>query len=95
MPRLELARYQDATFGEHGFPDDSYPPLSFERPEPLNHVRRGERPTDPIGGRQPCHLAPAEWRLLGWLERKGLAYDLYSDTQLHDGTLDLDATGRW
>lgn len=90
VPRLELARYQDATFGEHGFPDGSFPPLSFERPEPLNQVRRGERPTDPIRGRQPCHLAAAEWRLLSFLERNGQAYDLYSDAHLHDGTLELD-----
>jgi hypothetical protein len=47
--------------------------------------------TDPIEGRQACHLAPAEWRLLGWLERQGQRYDLYADHQLHDGTLDLDA----
>ena len=45
----------------------------------------------PIEGRQACHLAPAEWRLLGWLEEQGHAYDLYADYQLHDGTLDLDA----
>src|SRR5262249_38515130 len=46
---------------------------------------------DPIEGRQQCHLAPAEWRLLGWLEREGFAYDLYADHQLHNGLLDLDA----
>ena len=45
--------------------------------------------TDPIEGRQACHLAPAEWRLLGWLERQGYDYDLYADYQLHDGTLPL------
>jgi hypothetical protein len=36
-------------------------------------------------------MAPAEWRLLGWLEREGFAYDLYSETELHFGRLDLDA----
>ena len=35
--------------------------------------------------------APAEWRLLAWLEREGFAYDLFADQQLHDGTLDLAA----
>ena len=45
---------------------------------------------DPIEGRAACHLA-AEWRLLGWLEREGYDYDLYSDYQLHSGQLDLDA----
>jgi hypothetical protein len=29
--------------------------------------------------------------LLGWLEREGLEYDLYAETQLHAGQLDLDA----
>ena len=47
--------------------------------------------TDPIEGRQACHLAPAEWRLLGWLEHRGLPYDFYAETQLDDGTLDLSA----
>ena len=36
-------------------------------------------------------MAPAEWRLLGWLEREGFDYDLYAETQLHAGQLDLDA----
>ena len=35
-------------------------------------------------------MAPAEWRFLGWLEREGLSYDLYAETQLHFGQLDLD-----
>ena len=48
-----------------------------------------ERITDPIEGRQACHLAPAEWRLLGWLERHGFAHDYYAETQLDDGALDL------
>src|SRR5581483_9101867 len=47
--------------------------------------------TDRIEGRQACHLAPAEWRLLGWLEHRGLPYDLYAETQLDDGTLDLSS----
>ena len=50
----------------------STPPLSFDRPEPFNHIDFEERITDPIEGRQACHLAPAEWRLLGWLEARGL-----------------------
>ena len=47
--------------------------------------------TDPIEGRAACHVAPAEWRLLGWMEREGFDYDLYAETQLHAGRLDLDA----
>src|SRR5205085_1118923 len=70
---------------------ECYLPLSFARPEPFNSVDEAEEVNDPIEGRQACHLAPAEWRLLGWLEREGFAYDYYAETQLHAGALDLDA----
>jgi N,N-dimethylformamidase len=90
--RLDQTRYTNAgVFREWGQPDDAYPPLSFERPEPCNVIAEGTEVTDPIAGRQQCHLAPAEWRLLAWLEREGHGYDVYSESQLHDGTLDLDA----
>jgi N,N-dimethylformamidase len=89
--RQDMARYRGGSFREWGPPDAEYAPLSFERPEPGNHVPRGTEVTDPITGRQPCHLAPAEWRLLGWLEREGFGYDYYAEAQLHDGTLDLNA----
>jgi len=85
--RAELKRYSDA--GHFTWSADSYQPLSFDRPEPFNHIDFAEKITDPIEGRQACHLAPAEWRLLGWLERAGFAYDYYAETQLDDGTLDL------
>jgi len=87
--RAELARYTNPDHGTWGYP--GYAPLSFDRPEPFNHLDPAERITDPIEGRQACHLAPAEWRLLGWLEREGFAHDLYAETQLDDGTLDLSA----
>ncbi len=87
--RLELKRYSDAGFFTWGA--DAYPPLSFDRPEPFNHIDFAEKITDPIEGRQACHLAPAEWRLLGWLERNNFAYDYYAETQLDNGTLDLSA----
>lgn len=90
--RQDLIRYTlPGTFNVWGFPDDEYLPLSFERPEPGNVVREHEEVTDPIEGRLPCGMAPAEWRLLGWLEREGYSYDFYSEWQLHDGQLDLDA----
>ncbi|MEW5979491.1 MAG: N,N-dimethylformamidase beta subunit family domain-containing protein [Acidobacteriota bacterium] len=89
--RLDLSRYSQSTFQTWGAPNDQYPPLSFERPEPSNQVREREEVTDPIEGRQECHLAPAEWRLLGWLEREGYDYDFYAEHQLHSGLLDLDA----
>ncbi|NJN17758.1 MAG: carboxypeptidase regulatory-like domain-containing protein [Oscillochloris sp.] len=90
--RLELPRYQDGTFSEWGaVQDNAFPPLSFERPEPGNVVPRGTQPTDPIAGRLASSLAPAEWRLLAWLEREAFDYDYYAEAQLHNGTLDLDA----
>lgn len=90
--RLDMLRYQQAgSFNEWSFPAADYLPLSWERPEPGNTLPEDARVTDPIPGRQQCHLAPAEWRLLGWLEREGYPHDLYSDGQLHTGLLDLDA----
>jgi hypothetical protein len=87
--RQELSRYVDAEHQTWGYP--AYAPLSFERPEPLNDIGPDEKFTDPIEGRMACAVAPAEWRLLGWLEREGFAYDLYGETQLHSGVLDLSA----
>jgi N,N-dimethylformamidase len=87
--RSELKRYSDAGFFTWGA--NSYPPLSFDRPEPFNHIDFEERITDPIEGRQDCHLAPSEWRLLGWLEREQFDYDFYAETQLDAGVLDLSA----
>ncbi|MDQ2682641.1 MAG: carboxypeptidase-like regulatory domain-containing protein, partial [Chloroflexota bacterium] len=90
--RQDLTRYARASaFNEWGPRDEEYPPLAFERPEPNNTVGPDDIVTGGIAGRQQCHLAPAEWRTLGWLEREGFAHDVYSDAQLHDGTLDLDA----
>lgn len=88
--RTDMDRYRTGTSTEHSPPDERYRPLSFERPEPLNQIGIDEHPTDPIRGRQPCHLAAAEWRLLAWMEREGFDHDLYAEAQLHDGTLDLD-----
>ncbi|MBM4005084.1 MAG: carboxypeptidase regulatory-like domain-containing protein [Planctomycetes bacterium] len=85
--RQELKRYTEADHQTWGC--DHYSPLAFERPEPINHIDFRERITDPIEGRAACHIAPAEWRLFGWLEREKFPYDLYSETQLHHGVLDL------
>ena len=65
-------------------------PLSFDRPELFNLIPETAEITDPIEGRLEPVMAPAEWRLLGWLEREGFDYDLYADPQLHFGQLDLD-----
>jgi N,N-dimethylformamidase len=87
--RLELSRYNDPEFGTWNA--ESYKPLSFDRPEPINHVPLETQVADPIEGRAACHVAPAEWRLLGWMEREGFEYDLYAETQLHAGQVDLGA----
>ncbi len=86
--RMELDRYTDP---EHiHYDSDHYAPLSFERPEPINHVPEDVQLTDSIAGRAANHIAPAEWRFLGWLEQEGFDYDFYGETQLHNGTLPLD-----
>jgi N,N-dimethylformamidase len=90
--RQDLLRYaQIGVFGEWSFPDEAYLPIAFERPEPGNNIPEGTQVTDTIVGRLGCGMAPAEWRLLGWLEREGYSYDIYSDYQLHSGELDLTA----
>jgi hypothetical protein len=86
--RLELRRYTDPTHTNYDAID--YDPLSFDRPEPINDIPKHESVTDPIEGRAACHVAPAEWRLLGWMEREGFTYDYYAETQLHFGQLNLD-----
>jgi N,N-dimethylformamidase len=88
--RLDLSRYT-SQWSIWNSRDENYAPLSFDRPEPFNHIPKDVKLTDPIRGRQPCHLAETEWRLLGWLEREKFACDFYSDHQLHSGQLDLDA----
>ncbi|HEV3262612.1 MAG TPA: N,N-dimethylformamidase beta subunit family domain-containing protein [Gemmataceae bacterium] len=88
--KTDLPRYRLADYGEWNAGPE-FAPLSFDRPEPVNHVPEDAQCNDPIEGRAACHLAPAEWRLLGWLERQGVPHDLYSDYQLHNGVLNLDA----
>jgi hypothetical protein len=66
------------------------PPLSFDRPELFNCVLENAQITDPVEGRLESAMAPAEWRLLGWLEREGFTYDLYSETELHFERINLD-----
>lgn len=88
--KSDLPRYKLSDYGEWKS-SATFDPLSFDRPEPYNMVPEHVQCTDPIEGRQACHLAPAEWRLLGWLERERTPYDLYAENHLHDGTLNLDA----
>lgn len=86
--RLELNRYTDPHHLNYGIQD--YLPLSFERPELVNNVSEHVQATEPVEGRAGCHLAPAEWRLLAWLERERISYDYYAETHLHFGQLNLD-----
>ncbi len=86
--RLEAKRYTDPSHIDYDGTD--YDPLSFDRPEPINHIPEATQATDPIAGRAACHLAPAEWRLLAWLERQQFDYDYYAETHLHFDQLDLD-----
>ena len=88
--KTDLPRYRLSDYGEWKS-NTEFAPLSFDRPEPYNHVPEQVECDHPIEGRQACHLAPAEWRLLGWLERQGFSYDLYAEYHLHTGALDLDA----
>ena len=86
--RLELARYTDPrprALRRRPLPAPLLRPPRADQP----HIDEDERITDPIEGRSNCHVAPAEWRFFGWLDREGCDYDLYAETQLHDGTLDL------
>jgi hypothetical protein len=69
---------------------EDYPPLSFDRPEPVNRVEREALITDVMQRVGEEHVAPATWRLVGWLEREGFAFDLWAETQLHSGALELD-----
>lgn len=90
--RQELDRYRNqVAFGTWRWKDDEFLPLSFDRPEPHNHLFDNPEVTGPVQGRVQCGVAPGEWRLLGWLEQQGFEYDYYAEAQLHDGTLDLDA----
>jgi N,N-dimethylformamidase len=86
--RMELLRYTSENHMQ--FSVEDYAPLSFDRPELINHIPEDTQITDPLEGRSECHVCPAEWRLFGWLEREGFEYDLYAETLFHFGDLNLD-----
>ncbi len=87
--KTDLPRYRLSNYGEWKSSSE-FGPLSFDRPEPYNHIPADVDCLDPIEGRQACHLVEAEWRILGWLERRRYNYDIFSDHQLDTGLLDLD-----
>lgn len=86
--RQELRRYLKASFACYYVED--YPPLSLERPQPYLHIDPKEQLRDPIYSRMGCGMLHSEWRLLGWMEEQGLAYDYYSETQFHFDQIPLD-----
>ncbi|HZS53714.1 MAG TPA: N,N-dimethylformamidase beta subunit family domain-containing protein [Bryobacteraceae bacterium] len=89
--RQELRRYLKTQPFAVWLPrDDEYPPLSFDRPDPSGHIPEHTQPCDPIEGRTECVHAPAEWRLLAWMEREDFPYDLYADAQLHFDQIPLE-----
>ena len=80
--RQDLDRFRDPkAFGVWRWKDEQFQPLSFDRPEPHNHLLNDTEVTDPVCGRVQCGQAPGEWRLLGWLEREGFDYDFYAEAQ--------------
>jgi N,N-dimethylformamidase len=90
--RQDLDRYQNpAPFAPWRPNDEEYRPLSFDRPEPNNHLIEDADVTEPVRGRTQCGQAPGEWRLYAWLEREGFEYDLYAEAYLHEGSLPLDS----
>ena len=59
------------SFSEWDAPDDAYPPLSFERPEPFNHIprARARRPTRSRAGRPATSPRPSGGSWPGWSAR--------------------------
>ena len=68
---------------------NSFEPLSFDRPEPVNNEELESKITDQIKKIGSEHVA-GEWRLLGWMEKEKYEYDLYSENQFDIGELDLE-----
>lgn len=87
--RSELVRYTDGTSAAYSAMAEPVR-QSLDRPELINLVPEDAQANDPIEGRAANHVAPAEWRMLAWMEREGFAHDVYTETQLHSGVLDLD-----
>jgi len=85
--RLDLRRFTHPGTWPY---EETAAPLSFDRPELFNCIPKDAKIDDPIEGRLGSAMAPAEWRLLGWLEREGFDYDLFSETELHFDRLALD-----
>ena len=88
--RSELLRYTQGTTASYVMTPH---PLaqSLDRPELINFVPELTEVNDPIEGRAANHVAPAEWRLLAWLEKEGFSHDVYSETQLHNDEFNLES----
>ena len=86
--RQDLQRYTHAGTWPY---EETSAPISFDRPELFNCIPEDASITNPIEGRLESAMAPAEWRLLGWLEREAFDYDLYSETSLHFDRVPLES----
>ena len=67
-----------------GYGSETYAPLSMDRPSPILHIPQHVQLDDPIEGRAACHVAEAEWRVAGWMEREGVEHDIYAESQVRD-----------
>lgn len=68
---------------------NSFEPLSFDRPEPVNSEELESKITDQIRKIGSEHVA-GEWRLLGWMEKENYEFDLYSENQFDGEELNLE-----
>ena len=78
-PRVRqlLGKHLVVSIADH--PDDwQFQPLSIRRPHPDLSI-----PTDDVSSQFQSHLAPGEWRVLAWLEKHDIDYDIVSGYELH------------
>ena len=66
----------------NSYASETYLPLSMDRPSPILHIPQHVQLDDPIEGRAACHVAEAEWRVAGWMEREGVEHDIYAESQV-------------
>jgi len=85
--RQDISRYTNPDCWPY---EETAAPLSFQRPEPACEIDEKTQITDLIPGRMGSCFAPGEWRLLGWLEREGFEYDLYSEVELNFDRIPLE-----
>jgi N,N-dimethylformamidase len=78
VPAPWVSRVKAMVGQEDEQPAWKYQPLSIKRPF-TNCELEGDTPFRPFTN----HLAAGEWRVLAWLEREGIPYDIISGYDLH------------